>query len=93
MGCSSSASGSTPGSKSTKPKGQMNMGYYNFRGIFRGQVPRYLIAYSGAPCQEVNFTIGTDEWKEKKTSGYMPFPNLPYIEHGPFKLSEWIAVC
>ncbi len=62
----------------------MNLGYWSIRGVFRGQVARYLIAYSGAPCKEITYQIGTEEWNEKKATGFMPFPNLPHISHGPF---------
>ena len=74
----------------------MNLGYWGIRGVFRGQVARYLIAYSGAPCKEITYKmgeVGGEDWKEKKATNFMPYPNLPHISHGPFHVSETIAVC
>ncbi len=57
MGCSASsdASAARPTTGSTRTKGQMNMGYWSIRGMFRGQVARFIIAYSGAPCKEITY--------------------------------------
>ena len=93
MGCSSSAASSSPGANITKPKGDLVLGYWNGRGMFYGNVTRFLIAYSGTPCKIIEFVMGEDEWTNKKASNFMPFPNLPYITQGPFQLSETLAIC
>ena len=67
------------------------LGYWNIRGIHRGNGTKYLLAYSQANWELKTYTIGGTEWGETKAA-LMDFPNLPYIVDGDFKLSETNAV-
>ena len=70
-------------------------GYWNFRGGFRGQVGRYLLAYAGVRVEEKRYDMieGKREWTEqdKKNLG-IEFPNLPYLIDGDYKLTECKAI-
>ena len=76
---------------SASPSGKITLGYWNLRGGPRGNVARYLLAYSGADWNERTYTLGQEEWKNDKDT-VMDFANLPYIIDGDFKVSETYAV-
>lgn len=68
------------------------MGYWGIRG--RGQVPRLLLAYTGANWTDKKY-LSQDQWKgigKDQTSLAIPFPNLPYLIHDDLKLSESKAI-
>ena len=67
------------------------MGYWNIRG--RGQVIRYLLAYTGLDWEEKTYDQ-PGEWfaiGDKPKLG-LDFPNLPYLIKGDFKLTESNAI-
>ena len=70
---------------------QFVLGYWGIRG--RGQVLRLLLAYSGLQWEDKVYT-GPEKWfgNGDKGSLGMPFPNLPYLIQGEFKLSESVAI-
>ena len=89
MGCSSSSN--TAGTQG--PKGQITLGYWNIRAGARGNGTRYLLAYCGANWVEKRYDPKqSEQWNWMKESGFMSFPNLPYIQDGNFMLSETAAV-
>ena len=49
------------------------LGYWNIRGIFRGNSTRYLLAYSQANWEEKTYTIMSGDWQAQK-DGLMDFP-------------------
>jgi len=69
----------------------LTLGYWNIRGIHRGNVTRYLLAYSQANWEEKTYTIMSGDWQQVKPD-LMDFPNLPYLVDGDFKISETFAV-
>ena len=73
--------------------GKITLGYWNLRGVSRGNPARYMLAYSKANWEEKTYTIGdpAKEWSNTKDN-LMEFANLPYIIDGNFKISETYAV-
>ena len=71
----------------------MLLGYWNVRGISRGNPARYLLAFSKANWEEKTWPIVDPEkgWTNAKPT-LMDFANLPYIIDGDFKISETKAV-
>lgn len=69
---------------------KVSIGYWQMRG--RGQVPRLLLAYTGAIWEDIQYNA-KDQWFEgdKKSLG-LTFPNLPYLIEGDFTLSETDAL-
>lgn len=69
---------------------KITLGYWAIRGL--AQVPRLLLAYTGAVWEDVKYT-SREQWfdKDKKELG-LPFPNIPYIIDGDFKLTESKAI-
>ena len=68
------------------------LGYWGIRG--RGQVLRLLLAYTGAQWTEKKY-FSQDDWKgigKDQTSLNFPFPNLPYLIHDDFKITESKAI-
>lgn len=69
---------------------KVSLGYWRVRG--RAQVPRLLLAYTGALWEDVQYT-SPEQWfggdKEKLGFG---FPNLPYLIDGDFKITESGAI-
>ena len=65
-------------------------GYWGIRGA--GQVPRLLLAYTGAVWEDVKYTE-REQWfeKDKQELGFQ-FPNLPYLIEGDFKITESSAI-
>lgn len=77
-----------PGKKSDK----IIFGYWDVRGIHRGNGTRYLLNYCGANYEEKRYEFGTDQWQKAKASNFMDFPNVPYIIDGGFKINERAAL-
>lgn len=69
---------------------KVKYGYWGVRGA--GQVGRLLLAYTGANWENIKYT-SREEWfdKDKKNLG-LPFPNLPYLIDGDFKVTESRAI-
>lgn len=69
---------------------KITLGYWGIRGL--GQVPRLLLAYTGAVWENLKYT-SREQWfdKDKKELG-LSFPNIPYIIDGDFKLTESKAI-
>ena len=67
------------------------LGYWGIRG--RGQVLRLLLAYSGLEWEDKIYA-DAGKWfgaGDKMNLG-LDFPNLPYLTHGDFKLTESSAI-
>lgn len=69
---------------------KITLGYWGIRGL--GQVPRLLLAYTGAIWEDVKYTAPEQWFGGDKDSLGLEFPNLPYIIDGDFKLTESRAV-
>ena len=70
-------------------------GYWNFRGGFRGQVGRYLLAYAGVTIEDKRYDMAQNkaEWTEQDKTGLgIEFANLPYLIDGDYKLTECKAI-
>lgn len=69
---------------------KVTLGYWRIRG--RGQIPRLLLAYTGAVWEDVQYTSPV-QWfgGDKETLG-LDFPNLPYLLEGDLKISETSAI-
>ena len=69
---------------------KITLGYWGIRG--RGQVARFLLAYTNAVWEDLRYT-DREQWfgGDKEELGF-DFPNLPYIIEGDFKLTESKAV-
>lgn len=67
------------------------LGYWSNRG--RAQVLRHLLAYSGLKWEDKIYA-SPEKWYgngDKFKLGF-DFPNLPYLIHGEFKLTESYAI-
>ena len=66
------------------------LGYWGIRGHVH-QI-RILLSYVGVPFEDKTYDT-KESWfdKDKKTLG-LPFPNIPYIIEGSFKLTESTAI-
>ena len=73
---------------------KITLGYWNIRGIHRGNPTRYMLAYSQANWEEKTYKVMSGDWRKVKRGSdfFMEFPNLPYIIDGDFRLSETVAV-
>ena len=69
---------------------KVTLGYWGIKG--RGQIARYLLAYTGTQFEDKLYT-SQEEWfqKDKNNLG-LTFPNLPYLIDGNFKLTESHAI-
>ena len=69
---------------------EITLGYWHSRG--RGQVARLLLACCGKKWKDVTYE-SSDHWffKDKQELG-LPLPNLPYLIHKEFKLTESYAI-
>ena len=97
MGCCADSEvtsvGNLPNPELQRKRGdKIKLAYWPFRGIHRGNVARYLLAYTGANWEEQNFKMGSDEWATFKSSGSIDFPNLPFIIDGDVNVTETFAV-
>jgi len=76
--------------------GKPVIGYWKIRGL--GSNLRYQLKYSGVEYDLVEYQQGPAPdfsratWLDKKFTLDLPFPNLPYIIHGDFKLTETMAI-
>ena len=61
-------------------------GYWPIRGSHRGNLNRYILAYSGIDYEEKRYT--KEEWESDKANLGMDFPNLPYLKNGDFFITE-----
>ena len=74
----------------------VQIGYWKIRGL--GAPIRLLLQYSAAEYEDVVYESGDapdyDEtcWTDKKFTLGMPFPNLPYLVDGDFKLTQSLAI-
>lgn len=64
--------------------------YWGIRG--KGQVPRLLLAYTGANWQDNSYSDPTKWFGADKQSLGFDFPNLPYLIDGDLKLTESSAI-
>jgi glutathione S-transferase len=70
---------------------KVTLGYWRVRG--RGQVPRLLLAYTGAVWEDVQYTSPEQWFGNDKQSLQLSFPNLPYLIEGDFRITETSAIC
>ena len=72
------------------------IGYWKIRGL--GANLRYQLKYSGVEYELQEYVQGPGpdfsraDWMDKKFTLGLPFPNLPYLIHGDFKLTETMAI-
>lgn len=95
MGCNASSPAGT-GAPSRKRSGsKIVLGFWDSRGTCRGNVARYMLAYSKAPWEMKTYIMDDSandkDWTNDKEN-LMPFCNLPYLIDGEFKVSETYAV-
>lgn len=69
---------------------KVTLGYWGIRG--RGQIPRLLLAYTGAVWEDVKYTDPTQWFGADKEKLGFEFPNLPYLIEGDYKLTETDAI-
>lgn len=69
---------------------EITLGYWAIRG--KGQIPRLLLAYTGQKFQEKQYTAPEQWFGADKDQLGLPFPNLPYLISGDFKLTETSAI-
>ena len=75
----------------------ITLGYWKIRGL--GSNIRFQLAYSGiSDYNMVEYEQGEgpdfdkSQWLDAKFNLGMPFPNLPYLFDGDYKLTETIAI-
>jgi glutathione S-transferase len=71
--------------------GKVTLGYWRVRG--RGQVPRLLLAFTGAVWEDVQYTAPEQWLGGDKNALQLDFPNLPYLIEGNFRITETPAIC
>lgn len=81
MGCSTSST--------ISPKGEITLGYWGVKA--NGEISRLTLAFAGVEFTEWNPKT-PQEWGEKKGTLKSEFPNLPFLEHGDFVLTESGAI-
>ena len=74
---------------------KITLGYWRIRGLLRHVL---LVAeYAKAPYEIKYYDEGEDfsgkEWFDVKFSLGLDFPNLPYLVHGGFNISETLVLC
>lgn len=69
---------------------KVSLGYWRIRG--RGQVPRLLLAYTGAVWEDVQYTAPEQWVSGDKHALQLDFPNLPYLIEGNFRITETAAI-
>ena len=68
-------------------------GYWNIRAGPRGNINRHLLNYIGVDFEDRRFEREPENtWTPEKENFGAPFPNIPYIQDGDFKLTESKAV-
>jgi glutathione S-transferase len=67
----------------------VTLGYWDIRGL--GEPIKALLEYLRIPYSQDKYGK-TDEWKAKKSTMNMDFPNLPYLIDGEKSLSETEAI-
>ena len=68
-------------------------GYWNIRAGPRGNINRHLLNYIGVDFGDRRFEREPENtWAAEKENFGAPFPNIPYIQDGDFKLTESKAV-
>ena len=76
--------------------GKPILGYWKIRGLVAGM--RYQLKYCGVDYDCVEYQQGPapdfsrQTWFDVKPTLGLPFPNLPYLIHGDFKLTESLAI-
>ena len=63
---------------------KLTLGYWGFQGL--SETSRYILEYCGLEYNQKLYTL-PEEWLKDKQSGFMDFPNLPYILDGDVKIS------
>ncbi|EAR86898.1 glutathione S-transferase, amine-terminal domain protein (macronuclear) [Tetrahymena thermophila SB210] len=74
------------GKKQTNESKELIIGY--LENASRGQTVRYILDLVGYPYAEHKYTSSSTEWEKKKSELGLDFPNLPYLIHGDFSISE-----
>ncbi len=64
---------------------KVTLGYWRIRG--RGQVPRLLLAYTGAIWEDIQYTAPEQWFANDKQQLHLDFPNPPYLAEGDFKIT------
>ena len=69
----------------------LQLGYWNVRGY--GEPSRLLLKHLGIEFQDTRYDFGenndsVDSWYKVKFTLGLPFPNLPYLIDGDFKLTQ-----
>lgn len=69
---------------------KVKLGYWAIRGL--AQVPRLLLAYSGVQFEDYYYS-NTEQWfREDRHKMGIDFPNLPYLLHGRYTLTDSNAI-
>ena len=93
MGCSGSAAANAGDAKkgnrkpTAKGKGKPLLGYWHIRASNRGNLNRCLLHWAGVDFDEKRY-LDVAEWRAEKETLPMDHPNLPYLKHGDFWISE-----
>ena len=66
---------------------KVELGYWPIRG--KGEVGRWVLAYTNTEYTEYN---GGEDWFEVKNNIGLDFPNLPFLKHGDFNVTESSAI-
>ena len=61
-------------------------GYWPIRGMNRGNLNRYLLAFAGVDFEDKRYT--KEEWAVDKAGLGMDFPNLPYLKIDNYYITE-----
>ncbi|KAL4441321.1 hypothetical protein ABPG74_013616 [Tetrahymena malaccensis] len=74
------------GNNQSKETTELIIGYLEF--ATRGQTVRYILDLVDYPYTEAKYTSVSTEWEKNKSELGLDFPNLPYVIHGDFSISE-----
>lgn len=65
--------------------------YWDVRAL--GEIPRYLLRYSGQVWEDDRLAIGTfGKWQAEKFTLGLDLPNLPYLIDGDIKVTQSVAI-